>query len=123
MKDVGKCTIESFPASRISTTDIGAVGLQKHHIKALLELDVTEARRLIAEKKKRHENVSFNAWLLKCIGHTVAEFPQLRLDHSRQRPPTVLRHRFNCEKTWGHRRCHRHQRVSLYDGSGGSRCH
>lgn len=77
MKNIGEYKIESFPASRLSTMDIGAVGLQKHHIKALLELDVTEARRMIAEKRKRHENVSFNAWLLKCIGQTVAEFPQL----------------------------------------------
>lgn len=68
---------ESFPSSRIATIDIGRVGLGKHHIKALIELDVTEARRMLREKKKQAEKVSFNAWLIKCISQTVTEVPQL----------------------------------------------
>lgn len=52
MKNIGKYKIETFPISRISTTDIGIAGLKKHHIKALIELDVTEARKMIFEKKK-----------------------------------------------------------------------
>lgn len=77
MKDVGKYQIEEFPASRIATIDIGAAGLKKHHIKALVELDVTEARKLMREKKKLSEKITFNSWLIKCISHAVEEFRQI----------------------------------------------
>jgi hypothetical protein len=50
MKNVGEYRKEDFPISRIPTIDIGATGLKKHHIKALIEVDVTEPRRLIREK-------------------------------------------------------------------------
>lgn len=52
MKDIGEYKIETFPVSRISTIDIGRAGLKKHHIRALIELDVTEARKKISKKKR-----------------------------------------------------------------------
>ena len=76
-KNVGEYKIEEFPISRMATIDIGVAGLKKHHIKALIELDVTEPRKLIREKKKLSENISFNSWLIKCISHSVEEFKQL----------------------------------------------
>lgn len=77
MKNVGGYNTEIFPESRISTIDIGAAGLKKHHIKALVELDVTEARKMIFEKKRGPEKVSFNSWLIKCISHAVEECPPI----------------------------------------------
>ena len=77
MDNLSKYTIETFPASRISTIDIGAVGQEKHHIRALLELDVTDARKMLFEMKKRREKVSFTAWLISCIGRAAAEFPEI----------------------------------------------
>jgi pyruvate/2-oxoglutarate dehydrogenase complex dihydrolipoamide acyltransferase (E2) component len=77
MENIGEYKVEAFPMSRISTIDIGRAGLKKHHIKALIELDVTEARRMLREKKKLSEMISFNSWLIKCISHTVEEFPQI----------------------------------------------
>lgn len=77
MNHIGDYQVESFPASRIATIDIGATSRKKHHIYALLELDVTEARKLIALKKKEKQNVSFNSWLLKCISQAVEEFRDL----------------------------------------------
>jgi len=79
MKNKDKYQIKSFPASRIGTFDIGAVSKTKHHIKALIELDVTEARKMIKEKKKQNQNqkISFNAWLIKCFSKAVEEFPDL----------------------------------------------
>lgn len=32
-----------YPSSRQLTCDLGRIGLAKHHVKALLEVDVTEA--------------------------------------------------------------------------------
>ena len=52
MKNIGEYKIETFPISRLATVDIGATGLKKHHAKALIELDVTEARKMIREKDK-----------------------------------------------------------------------
>ena len=69
--------IKTFPASRIGTFDIGAVSRTKHQLKALIELDVTDARRLIQEKKRLGEKISFNAWLIKCISTVVEKYPEL----------------------------------------------
>jgi pyruvate/2-oxoglutarate dehydrogenase complex dihydrolipoamide acyltransferase (E2) component len=77
VKNIGGYKSETFPISRISTFDIGVMGLKKHHIKALIELDVTEARKMIYEKKKLSEKVSFNSWLIKCISHAVEECVQI----------------------------------------------
>jgi pyruvate/2-oxoglutarate dehydrogenase complex dihydrolipoamide acyltransferase (E2) component len=77
MKNIGGYTTEQFPISRIATIDIGKVGLKKHHIKALVEMDVTEARKLLREKQKSSEGVSFNSWLIKCVSRAVEEFPEI----------------------------------------------
>ena len=55
MKHIGKYRVEDFPVSRLATIDIGVASKMKHHIKALIELDVTEARKMIAEKKKQKQ--------------------------------------------------------------------
>ncbi|HML38830.1 MAG TPA: hypothetical protein PKA19_15650 [Bacillota bacterium] len=44
MRNLDKYRLKGFPASRIAKADIGVVGQGKHHIRALIELDVTEAR-------------------------------------------------------------------------------
>jgi pyruvate/2-oxoglutarate dehydrogenase complex dihydrolipoamide acyltransferase (E2) component len=65
----------TFPASRLATIDIGAAAFRKHHIRALFELDVTEARRKIAELEARGDKISFNAWLIRCISEAIARYP------------------------------------------------
>jgi pyruvate/2-oxoglutarate dehydrogenase complex dihydrolipoamide acyltransferase (E2) component len=77
MKKYGQYRLEDFPESRIGTVDIGIASHMKHHIRALIELDVTEARKRIAEQKKNGVRITFNAWLIKCISMTIAEFPEL----------------------------------------------
>jgi len=73
MKHIGEYRIEEFPDSRLATIDIGRVSKLKHHMQALMEVDVTEARRLINEKKKQKIAVSFNSWLIKCISLAVED--------------------------------------------------
>ncbi|MGE5604105.1 MAG: 2-oxo acid dehydrogenase subunit E2 [Bacteroidota bacterium] len=66
--------IKEFPSSRQATFDVGYLGLRKHHMKALIELDVTEARKLLKDyRKQNQEGLSFNAWILKCIGQAISE--------------------------------------------------
>jgi hypothetical protein len=62
---------KNIPRSRIATFDIFAVGLNKHHIVAILEFDVTESRARLRNLRKNGIIVSFNAWLIKVIGNVL----------------------------------------------------
>ena len=64
-----------YPSSRQLTFDLGKVGLGKHHVKALLEVDVTEARTKIKQNRRNGRKVSFFAWLIKVIADCVALHP------------------------------------------------
>lgn len=64
----------SFPVSRLFTMDIGKLGRRKHHIKAIVEFDVTCARSLIKKRRSETgERFSFTSWLLYCIARAVDE--------------------------------------------------
>jgi pyruvate/2-oxoglutarate dehydrogenase complex dihydrolipoamide acyltransferase (E2) component len=64
-----------YPSSRQLTFDVGQIGLAKHHVRALLEVDVTEARRLIKQNRHSGRKLSFTAWLIKSIADCVALHP------------------------------------------------
>lgn len=67
-------TIKTFPSSRQFTMDVGRIGAEKHHIRAMIEVDVTDARNRIRKSRaKSGKTVSFTAWALKCIGTAIAE--------------------------------------------------
>jgi len=64
-----------FPRTRIATLDALEQGRKKHHIKALLELDVTNSRAAIKHYRSRTgDKLSFTAWLLKTISRTIEDF-------------------------------------------------
>ncbi|MGE5401295.1 MAG: 2-oxo acid dehydrogenase subunit E2, partial [Ignavibacteriales bacterium] len=65
--------IREFPATRIATIDVGAIGKEKHHMCALLECDVTESRQKIKSIKLQGNKISFTSWLLKAISLTLKE--------------------------------------------------
>jgi pyruvate/2-oxoglutarate dehydrogenase complex dihydrolipoamide acyltransferase (E2) component len=65
----------AYPSSRQLTFDVGKIGLGKHHVKALLEVDVTEARTIIRQNRKTGNKISFTAWLIKVIADCVALHP------------------------------------------------
>lgn len=77
MNHIGNYKSERFPASRLSTIDIGIISHNRNSIKALIEVDVTDARNMIREKKKKQENISFNAWLIHCISKTVEQYKEI----------------------------------------------
>ncbi|HRW64052.1 MAG TPA: 2-oxo acid dehydrogenase subunit E2 [Bacteroidales bacterium] len=66
--------LNKFPKTRIATNDVCSIGLKKHHIAALLEMDVTESREKIKQYKRNKNNVSFTAWLLKTISITIKDY-------------------------------------------------
>src|SRR5690349_24762620 len=65
----------AYPSSRQLTFDVGKIGLGKHHVRALLEVDVTEARRIIRKNRHTGNKISFTAWLIKAIADCVALHP------------------------------------------------
>jgi pyruvate/2-oxoglutarate dehydrogenase complex dihydrolipoamide acyltransferase (E2) component len=56
---------------------VGKIGREKHHVKALLEVDVTEARIKIKENRQAGRKISFTAWLIKVIADCVALHPPI----------------------------------------------
>lgn len=77
MNHIGSYSIQDFPTSRLATIDVGTASKMKNHITALIEVDVTEARKMITKKKAQKEIISFNAWLIKCVSHVVEEFKEI----------------------------------------------
>ncbi len=77
MKNIGEYYVKTFPTSRLSTIDIGFISHMKHYVRALVELDVTVARKLIYEKRRQNQNILFHAWLVKCISTAVEECKEL----------------------------------------------
>lgn len=76
MKSKDAYTEQRFLSSRQMTFDIGKLGKAKHHIQALIELDVTDSRRKIKKfRAAQGVGLSFTAWLIKCIGQAVSEYP------------------------------------------------
>jgi len=66
-----------YPSSRQFTFDLGRIGRRKHHVKALLEVDVTEARSKIKQNRRSGKRASFMAWLIKVIADCVALHPPI----------------------------------------------
>lgn len=67
---------KSIPRPRIAIFDTFSVGLQKHHISALLEFDVTESRGKLQELRRSGINISFNGWLIKVISNVLEKNPE-----------------------------------------------
>ena len=65
--------IETFPKTRIATFDICAIGIQKHQVAALIEIDVSEGRKRIKNLRNKTNRISFTAWLIKVISLTIKD--------------------------------------------------
>ena len=64
--------VKPFPLSRRVIIDSGRIGKRKHWMVALIEADVSEARRIIhAYKAKTGEDLSFTAFIMACLGAAI----------------------------------------------------
>lgn len=79
-----------YPSSRRFTFDVGKIGREKHHVKALLEVDVTEARSKIKQNRRAGNKLSFVAWLIKVIADCVALHPPVNGINRRRRNKVVV---------------------------------
>lgn len=59
----------AFPASRLSTMDVGRRGLKKHYMFTLLEVDVTSARKSARALRHAGAAVSLTAWIIKAVSN------------------------------------------------------
>ena len=81
----------TFPRSRLSTIDLGHIGVRKHHVAALLEIDVTRARHgLRIVNRGGRSSVSFLAWLVKNVASSLAEHPTAHAVRSGKRSITTF---------------------------------
>jgi len=87
---IGEYEPKIFPKSRKNISLILEQGKRKHVIHALIEVDVTEGRRMIrAIKEKTGKKISFTGWLVKCIAQTISEYPEFNtFRHGRNRMVT-----------------------------------
>ena len=74
MSEKAKHIIRELPSCRQFTADVGYLGLRRHQVKALIEVDVTDSRELLRSyRKERNAEISFTAWILKCISQAIDE--------------------------------------------------
>ncbi len=66
-----------YPAVRAFTTDTGRISRDKHYVRSLLEVDVTEALLKLKQLRAPGRKVSFLAWFIKITADTVAEHPPI----------------------------------------------
>lgn len=74
MDKIGKYEIKPFTKERRDITLIVREGRLRHNTHALIEFDVTSARKKIKDiQKKTGDRLSFTAWIIKCVAQTITE--------------------------------------------------
>lgn len=81
--------IREFPSGRLATIDVCAIGRQKHHVTAMIELDVTGIRDQIRLHRKNGP-LSFTGWLTRVISQTIANHPEAASFRTGRRKVTLF---------------------------------
>ncbi len=77
MGDTGEYSVQKISSSRTVAIDMMHETVRRHHVKALVEVDVTDARASLRRSQTENgPNMSFTAWLMKCISTAAEEFPE-----------------------------------------------
>jgi pyruvate/2-oxoglutarate dehydrogenase complex dihydrolipoamide acyltransferase (E2) component len=66
-----------LPATRLLSIATMSIGVKAHYVSGFLEIDVTEARRLIKEARSGGTYISFTGWILKCLASAVKGSPEV----------------------------------------------
>ncbi len=76
MKDyIGEFQELPFPKERVIEAEVFDIGMKKHYVAGLTEVDVTDARNRIRKKSESGVKLSFTGWITKCIAKAASEFP------------------------------------------------
>jgi pyruvate/2-oxoglutarate dehydrogenase complex dihydrolipoamide acyltransferase (E2) component len=76
MDKIGKYEVQSFSKARQDITVISQEGKRRLNIYSLLEIDVTKARETIKALKDK-QDVSFTAWIVRCVAQAASEHKQV----------------------------------------------
>lgn len=77
MKRIGNYEIKPFSKYRKNVTLIVSEGWKKHSLNVLVEANVTNSLRIIKECKSRGRDISFTAWIIKCVAEALKEHKEL----------------------------------------------
>jgi len=70
---IGRYEELPYPLARTAGLDLFRVAKGKHYVPVLLEVDVTDARVALAGSKRAGDDLSFTAWVVKCVAQAAAE--------------------------------------------------
>ncbi len=76
MDRIGSYEIKPFSKARQDIVVVSEEGKRRLNIHALLEIDVTDARKTIKDLKVK-EDISLTGWIVKCVSQAVQDHPQL----------------------------------------------
>jgi pyruvate/2-oxoglutarate dehydrogenase complex dihydrolipoamide acyltransferase (E2) component len=77
-KNSEEYTKESIPRMRRFSLDAGYLGRRRHIVHGLIEVDVTEVRRLIQEhENETGEKLSFTAFIIFCLSKSIGKNPHM----------------------------------------------
>ncbi|MCI0500864.1 MAG: 2-oxo acid dehydrogenase subunit E2 [Epsilonproteobacteria bacterium] len=78
MDRVGKYQVKPYTKHRRNIELITKEGWRKRSTHTVLEIDVTNARKIIQKhKEKTGEKISFTAWVIKCVAQSLSEHKEL----------------------------------------------
>lgn len=81
----------TYPAVRQFTADTGRIGREKHFVRALLEVDVTDALQKIKTLRVPGKKVSFLSWFIKVLADTVILHPPINGIHAGRNSVVVFK--------------------------------
>lgn len=68
-------TVNTFPSWRTLIADTGLVQSRKNELNFFAEIDITNSLKWIKKKRKKKEDISFTAFMVKSIATVLEEFP------------------------------------------------
>lgn len=72
-------TLKAFPRLRRFSIDAGVIGRRRNTMHGLIEIDISEPRRILAEHHQQTgEKLSFTAYLITCLAQAIAEYPEVQ---------------------------------------------
>ena len=75
---IGNYVTKPFTKSRKNSVEILRENKKKHSAYGLIELDVTNARKIIKKFKEKHsKKISFTGWIIKCVAEAISKHKEL----------------------------------------------
>ncbi len=81
----------NYPPVRQFTSDTGRISRNKHYVRTLIEVDVTDALIKLKQLRSPGRKVSFLAWFIKTLGDTVVCHPPVNGIHQGRNSVVVFK--------------------------------